>query len=55
MYQKRKIILDHEIINYFNDEIIIPTELSKISRNNLFFNVVKKLSKRARRKIISEN
>ena len=53
--QKRKIILDHEIINYFNDEIIIPTELSKISRNNLFFNVVKKLSKRARRKIISEN
>lgn len=53
--QKRKIILDHEIINYFNDEIIIPKELSKISRNNLFFNFVKKLSKRARRKIISEN
>ena len=48
-------LLDHEIINFFNDEIIIPTELSKMSKNNLFFNFVKKLSKRARKKIISEN
>jgi GT2 family glycosyltransferase len=50
--QKRKIISDHEIINYFNDEIIIPSELSNIGKSNFFFNFIKKLSMRVRKRII---
>lgn len=53
--QKQKKNLDHEIIKYFDDEIIIPLELSKLSKNSVFLNVVKKIGKRAHKKIISEN
>jgi GT2 family glycosyltransferase len=52
--QKRK-FLDHEIIQYFDDEIIVPSELSKTVRNSTFLNFIEKLSKRARKKIISGN
>ena len=50
--QKRKIISDDKIINYFNDEIIIPSELSNFGKKNFFFNFIKKLSIRVRKRII---
>jgi len=53
--QKQRKISDNEIIQNFHDGIIIPTELSKSAQNSLFLNFIKNLSKRARKKIASEN
>ena len=53
--QQQKKFQDHEIIQYFDDEIIVPSELSKTAKNSTFLNFIKKISKRVRKKIISRN
>ena len=53
--QQQKKFQDHEIIKYFDDEIIIPSELSRTAKNSIFLNLIKKISNRARKKIISRN
>jgi len=53
--QQQKKFQDHEIIQYFDDELIVPSELSKTTKNSTFLNFIKKISKRARKKIISRN
>ena len=53
--QQKRILEDKEIIENFNDELIIPHELSKTAKNSVFQKIIKNLSKRARRKIMDEN
>jgi len=53
--QRKRKFLDKEIIKNFNDGIAVPTELSKNAQNSLFLDFIKSLSKRARKKIISQN
>ena len=50
--QQKKKFTDKEIIQHFEDDIMVPVELSKTARNSLFLNFIKKLSRRARKKII---
>ena len=52
--QKRK-VTDKEIIQNFSDNIIVPIELSKSAQKSLFLNFIKNLSRRARKKIMSQN
>ena len=52
--QKKRKISDVDIIQNFNDELMIPIELSKNAKNSLFLSFIKKLSKNARKKIISK-
>ena len=51
--QQRRKFSDKEIIQDFNDDIMIPIELSKNARNPLFQNFIIKLSRNARKKICS--
>ena len=51
--QKKRVLTDKEIIENFNDELIIPEELTKSGKNSAFQKIIKKLSNRARKKIIN--
>ena len=53
--QQNREISDKEIIQNFSDKIIVPIELSKSAQNSLFLNFIKNLSRRARKKIMSQN
>ena len=52
--QQQRKFSDKDIIQNFKDDIIIPKELSEKARNSRYLNFIKNLSKRARKKIISE-
>lgn len=52
--QQQRKFSDKDIIQNFNDDIIIPRELSEKAQNSRYLNFIKNLSKRARKKIISE-
>jgi GT2 family glycosyltransferase len=51
--QRKRKFSDKKIIENFNDEITVPTELSKNAQNSLFLDIIKSLSRRVRKKIIS--
>ena len=53
--QDQKLISDSEIIQSFKDEIIVPSELLKTVKSSKFMNFITKLSKHARKKIVSKN
>ena len=52
---KYKKIQDREIVEFFKDEIIIPSELSRIAKGSMFLNLITKLSKRAKNKILTSS
>jgi GT2 family glycosyltransferase len=49
--QKNRILTDKEIVNFFQDELEIPSVLTNMSRSKIFYNFIHKLSKNARKKI----
>ena len=49
--QKQRKFSDKEIVDNFNDNIMIPMELSKKAKNSLFQNFIGNLSRSARKKI----